>query len=262
MKAKSAYRPKQKEQKEIPAETPEMVAAAIQPELRAESQPEPDFPAAEKIEPKPEPPPPPAAEEDEATKALKARLAEIERSTELHRQYQAQAAQAQRPMSREQLLEQWRQQGVSPANLAFLKAHPELIDGWELTLYAANEASKRGLEPDTDGHREKTREIFHHWMTEANKTKQLAEKPTPEFFQPEPPPAPRRPPGKAAIVSAPVSRDASPGNYQSEFEDSPRSVRLSPDQIEAAKIAGVTPREYAKQLLRMRRMQASGESQP
>src|SRR6516162_2949057 len=105
MKAKSAYRPKQKE---LPAETPEMVAAAISEPSPAEPKLEPDFPAAPKIEPQPEPQPPPAAKEDEAAKALKARIADIDRSAELNRQYQAQVAQAQRPMSREQLLEQWR----------------------------------------------------------------------------------------------------------------------------------------------------------
>jgi hypothetical protein len=259
MKAKSAYRPKQKE---LPVETPEMLAAAVSEPAPAEPKLEPDFSAAPKIESQPEPQPPPAAKEDEATKALKARLAEIEKSTEVNRQYQAQVAQAQRPMSREQLLEQWRHDGVSEANLQFLQRHPEMIDGWQLTYYCANEATKKGHEPNTDSHRAETKRIFDHYLSEANNTKQLAEKPTPEFFKPEPPPAPRRPPGKASIVSAPVSRDAAPGNYQSEFEDSPRSVRLSPEQLDAARISGVTPAEYAKQLLRMKRMQASGESQP
>jgi hypothetical protein len=240
-------------------ETPAMVAAAISEP--APAAPEPDFLAAPKVEPKPEPQPPPVADEDAATKALKDRLREMEQSTELNRQYQAQVAQAQRPLTREQLLEQWRHDGVSEANIEFLKRHPELADNWQLTYYCANEAAQHH-ERDTDAHRHATKQIFDHYVAEANKTKQLAEEPTPAFFQPEPPPAPRRPSGKASIVSAPVSRDASPGNYQSEFEDSPRSVRLSPDQLEAARIAGVTPAEYAKQLIRMRKMQASGEAQP
>jgi hypothetical protein len=46
----------------------------------------------------------------------------------------------------------------------------------------------------------------------------------------------------------------------SDFENDPRSVRLSPDQVEAARIAGVTPAEYARQLIRMKKMQASGET--
>ena len=91
MKAKSAYKPKQKE---LPPETPEMVAAAISEPAPAEPKLEPDSPATPKVEPTPEPQPPPVAQEDEAAKALKARLSEIEKSTELNRQYQAQVAQA------------------------------------------------------------------------------------------------------------------------------------------------------------------------
>jgi hypothetical protein len=259
-KLKSAYRPKQKE---LPVETPEMVAAAISEPapVEPERKPEPDFSATPKIEPQPEPQPPPAAGEDEATNALKARLADLDRSAELNRQYQAQVAQAQRPMSREQLLEQWRHDGVSEPNLQFLQRHPELVDNWQLTYYAANEATKRGHEPNTDSHREKTREIFHGWLSEAQRTKEAAEAtPTPEFFKPEPAPAPRRPPGKASIVSAPPSRAASPGNYQSEFEDT--RVTLSPEQLEAARISGVTPAQYARQLIRMRAMRANGQIEP
>jgi hypothetical protein len=258
MKAKSAYRPKQKE---LPAETPEMVAAAISEPAPAEPKLEPDSPATPKVEPTPEPQPPPVAQEDEAAKALKARLSEIEKSTELNRQYQAQVAQAQRPMSREQLLEQWRHDGVSEPNLQFLQRHPEMIDGWQLTYYCANEATQKGHEPNTDSHRAETKRIFDRYVSEANKIKPLAEAPTPEFFKPEPPPAPRRPPGKASIVSAPVSRET-PATRAYEADNDPRSVRLSPDQLEAARISGVTPTEYAKQLLRMRRAQASGETQP
>jgi hypothetical protein len=259
MKAKSAYRPKQKE---IPVETPEMVAAAIsEPAPEPERKPEPDFSAAPKVEPQPEPQPPPAPAEDEATRALKARIADLDRSAELNRQYQAQAAQAQRPMSREQLLEQWRHDGVSEANIDFLKQNPELADNWQLTYYCAHEATKRGHEPDSDAHRKATKEIFDRYVAEANKTKQLAEEPTPAFFQPEPPPAPRRPSGKASIVSAPVSRET-PATRIYESENDPRSVHLSPDQVEAAKIAGVSTAEYARQLVRMQRMRANNEIEP
>jgi hypothetical protein len=254
MKAKSAYRPKQKE---MPAETPEMVAAALsEPAPEPEHKPEPAD-SALKVEPEPQPPP----KEDAATAALRARISEIDRSAEVNRQYQAQAAQAQRPMSREELLDQWRQGGVSEANLEFLRCNPEMIDGWQLTYHCADEARRRGHEPDTPAHREATKEIFHRYLSEAKKTKELAERPTPKFFEPPPPPAPRQLPSKSALYSAPVSRET-PTNRIYEAENDPRSVHLSPDQVEAARIAGVSTAEYAKQLLRMKRMQASGESQP
>jgi hypothetical protein len=201
-------------------------------------------------------------EADEATRALKARIAEIEQSAELNRQYQAerqaQAHMGQRPLTRGELLEQWRHQGMSHANLKFLEAHPELIDAWQLTRESAIRAANEGHVPDTDDHRHATKRIFDGYLAEIKR--QDAE-PSPKFFQPPPPPAPRRPPGKASIVSAPVSRET-PSSRIYEAENNPKSVHLSVDQLEAARIAGVTPGEYAKQLLKMRRMQASGESQP
>ena len=73
--------------------------------------------------------------------------------------------------------------------------------------------------------------------------------------QPEPP-QPKPVSLSAAHVSAPVSRDIpSGGNGQRR----PGSVTLTADQLDAAKIAGVTPADYAKQLLRLREMQAAGE---
>ena len=70
------------------------------------------------------------------------------------------------------------------------------------------------------------------------------------------PPQPRPVSLSAAHVSAPVSRDIpSGGNGQRR----PGSVTLTADQLDAARIAGVTPADYAKQLLRLREMQAAGE---
>jgi hypothetical protein len=79
----------------------------------------------------------------------------------------------------------------------------------------------------------------------------------PAFFAPPPAPQPRSRPSRASVVSAPVSREL-PGNYRSEFEADPKSVRLSPSQLEAAAIAGVSPRVYAENLLRMERMKRDG----
>jgi hypothetical protein len=65
--------------------------------------------------------------------------------------------------------------------------------------------------------------------------------------RPQPVPSPNR------IVSAPPSRDV-PSGY-----NSPSRIRLSAEQIEVAKRAGISETEYAKQLLKLREMQASGE---
>ena len=70
------------------------------------------------------------------------------------------------------------------------------------------------------------------------------------------PPQPKPMSLSAAHVSAPVSRDIpSGGNGQRR----PGSVTLTPDQLDAARISGVSPADYAKQLLRLNEMKAAGE---
>jgi hypothetical protein len=68
-----------------------------------------------------------------------------------------------------------------------------------------------------------------------------------------PPPAPER--VRTNIVSAPVSREVPSASGSR----SNGKITLTPQHLEAARIAGVTPAEYGKQLLRLREMQASGE---
>lgn len=60
---------------------------------------------------------------------------------------------------------------------------------------------------------------------------------------------------KEPVVSAPVSRNVPTVNGK------PRSgkVTLTPKEVEAARISGITPEEYAKQKLRKEEMVASGE---
>lgn len=62
------------------------------------------------------------------------------------------------------------------------------------------------------------------------------------------------PPPRKAIVSAPVSREApsSTGNRQ------PGLVRLTSAQREAAKMAGITEAEYAKQVIELNKQKANG----
>ena len=246
-KLKSAYKPRRQG-----PETPEMVAAAIsepEPEVQPKLEPAPESPAAlaEKIEEQQLEYEKRTEQADEAARALKARLAEIERSAELNRQYQAQAAQmaAQRPMTREQLLEQWRREGVSDANLDFLQRHPEMIDGWQLTVHSANRATQEGHTPDTDDHREATRRIFHKYIAAGEKLAATGHdpslEPTPEFFKVQPPaiPAPRQQPSKSSHYSAPVSREL-PGDYRA---PDPRSITLNAAEAEAARISGISAAE-------------------
>jgi hypothetical protein len=67
---------------------------------------------------------------------------------------------------------------------------------------------------------------------------------------PEPPPRPSR-----VAYSAPVSRDIPSSNGKR----SPGKVTLSAQEVEAARISGISPEEYAKQKIRKAQMVATGE---
>jgi hypothetical protein len=72
--------------------------------------------------------------------------------------------------------------------------------------------------------------------------------------QPQEQPKATRP--RAVPVSAPVSREvpSAGGGFRT-----PSRITLTLEQREAAKMSGVSETEYAKQLLRLRELQASGE---
>lgn len=62
-------------------------------------------------------------------------------------------------------------------------------------------------------------------------------------------------PQRRGIVSAPVSRESM--SWTGRREDRPGSIRLSAAQVEAAKIAGISTVEYAKNLIRLREEKAN-----
>jgi hypothetical protein len=111
----------------------------------------------------------------------------------------------------------------------------------QLTNYAVNQAAAEGHVPNSESHIRRSRELFEqHLRPQAPEPE-----PEPEFQPPPPslPPAPER----AAIYSAPVSRETAGTGYR----PSPSSVRLSLAQREAAALAGVSEVEYARQLQKL-----------
>lgn len=70
----------------------------------------------------------------------------------------------------------------------------------------------------------------------------------------EPTPPPKKP-GGGNIVSAPVSREVTGSNGKKPVT----KVTLTAQEVEAAKLSGITVEEYAKQKQRYQDMQASGE---
>src|SRR5438552_418034 len=127
MKTKTAYRPKP--QAEIIPQPDQPVAVGPvepQPEPLLKAEAKTDTPTVEQTPAEPV--------ESEATRRLKQQLADLARSQELN--HQAAQMGPQRPVTREQLLEQWHREGMSAANLKFLTDNPELVDGWQLTVHA------------------------------------------------------------------------------------------------------------------------------
>jgi len=59
---------------------------------------------------------------------------------------------------------------------------------------------------------------------------------------------------RGTVVSAPVSRDAPGGSRPTR----PSQIRLTKAQVEAARLAGITEQEYAKQLIKLGEFKADG----
>ena len=200
-----------------------------------------------------------SAKADEAKNALVRQLEAMRQSEALQRQHAAQLA-AQRPATREERLAMWKQQGgMSEAEAKFLEANPELVDIPELTAAAAAEATRQGHQRGSEAHMETTKKLFHEHVA-SMQAQAAAPATTPAFFQPPPakPPAPRAP---AHYVSAPVSREVPSGGDRAEVQIDPRRVTLTQDELQIAQASGITPQEYARQKLRLKRELASGQRQ-
>jgi hypothetical protein len=247
MKTKTAYRPKSESPAEnIPADKP-AVEAVIAPSPEAPT-------VGVDVRPDTE-----ATKADAAAEALKRQVEELARSEAFLRQ-QAQP-QPPRPMTREEKLAVWQQQGMPGDQLEFLKANPELVDYSDLAAFAANEAAQAGHERGSNEHMHATKELFDkhlaHLQAQAQQQTEPAMKTTPDFFQP---PLPKAPRASTSHWSAPVSREA-PDSRRPEIETDPRRVTLSVDERLIAKSCNLSDTEFARQKLKMLRMKASGEIQ-
>jgi hypothetical protein len=194
---------------------------------------------------------------DEATLTLQKQIADLKKSEQMQREFAQHVAQmAARPAptlpeSPEDRIALWRQQGLTPGDADFLAAHLELAAEPRLTRAAADEAAQHH-ERDTDAHRAATLEAFHRLQ---GQQAQPAPASTPEFFRPPPPPAPSSA-SPSALYSAPVSRQAqSAGTGQRPA----RTVRLTPEEQEYARIAGVSDVEYARMKQKLALHKANGD---
>jgi hypothetical protein len=207
---------------------------------------------------------------DEATERLRDQIAAIDRSRELQQQQQQRAAYANQTA---EYFRWWQQNGLKPDDEQFLLANPDAII--PLTNFVAGEVAKQH-EVGSAGYFEAGRELFfrhvEHLRAQARTNAEQADQPqsveepmpqspttpTPAFFQPTPAPLPPRQqrPARSGIVSAPVTRET---GLLSDSFDRKQQHTLSAQEVEAAKISGVTPSEYLKQKLKMQQMKANGE---
>jgi hypothetical protein len=164
------------------------------------------------------------------------------------------AQQAQRPLSREEKLAAWRANGGDEGDISFLESHPEMIDRHDVTVVAAEEAAQQGFERGTPQHREATREIFHRNI--AAQARPAAADPA-GFFAPRPAPEPESAHDRrAAIVSAPVSRGTPSG--ETGYRPA-RQIRLTAEEQEYARVAGISDVEYARQKQKLALAKLNGD---
>jgi len=129
---------------------------------------------------------------------------------------------------------------------SWLKEHPEYVTN------PRKNAQIQYLHHEVldEGHQFGSAEYFESIETKLG----MRRAPEPEDDEDDAPPPPKKQPQRNHIVSAPVSRDtpSASGRRQENSET------LTRDEQEAARIAGVSNAEYAKQKKRIREMKANG----
>src|SRR5262245_43263350 len=197
--------------------------------------------------------------EKAAQSALKARLAEMERAEGLQRQQQRPpqhvAEPPQAPQEPEDPLAH-----LPPRVQRWYREHPELATDPERAAqvqYCHHVARREVGQEFTDPYFDRMEAMLFGPATNGR----AESKPTPQAanYAPARNSAPQRQPARMSVaVSAPPSREA-PSMTTGRPQGGP--VRLTNEQIDAARFSGVSPEEYARQLERMNRMKSRGEMQ-
>lgn len=136
---------------------------------------------------------------------------------------------------------------LPPLAKDWLRAHPDYLRNNRKNALIQNlhyEVVDEGNEPYSQDYFERLEQLLG--MREKPVNMETVE-PEDEYTAPEP----RK---RSSMVSAPVSREAP----SSANGDRPGQIRLSLAQKEAAKIAGITEAEYAKQIIELKKQKANG----
>ena len=257
MRLKSAYREKPVEAPNIPEEPPQPSETARVEFTNGSDRAEPSV-AIVSADEYPQP--------DEATVALMRQLDHLRASEQAQKDFAAQVAaqraaqMAAQPPTREQKLAMWKEQGMDPEDARFLAENPQMVDLHDVTRVASEAAEQQGFERGTEAHRQATKEIFDQHLGQQQAQPAVSARPATDpagFFAPRPAPSPAAAyEQRASIVSAPVSR----GTASYETGQRPaRTIRLTAEEQEFARIAGISDVEFAKQKQKLALAKANGD---
>jgi hypothetical protein len=200
----------------------------------------------------------PAPPADEATVALMRQLDSLQKGDELQKQYAmhqhaVQASQRQQPMTRAEFL---RSQGLTPLEAQFFDSREDMMANQQEASEAAAEALAAGIERDSPQFFEAVEEGFAKRLDQ-RAAEQTTPAPAPAFFAPRPAPSPApAAPDRSGMYSAPVSR----GTPSGETGQRPaRTIRLTAEEREYARVAGISDVEYARQKQKLAQAKAAGD---
>jgi hypothetical protein len=210
------------------------------------------MPAAEAHDPTPK------VEHDDASVAFQGQVDALRAAEANQQQRMAQGTPAL-PPTRALRLQHWREQGYSEAEADYFNA---LSENPHRTNAAVTAAREMGIDPNDVNFHTEVQKNFHR-LTAAEAEAQAAPEPDPAepvrrarggAVDDEPSELGRWRPGPISLA---MTERSIPGSYNANGER-PGRVVLTPAQVEAAKIAGVSLKDYAEQVLRLRAEKAEG----
>jgi hypothetical protein len=189
--------------------------------------------------------------------------ADVADDASAHLQAQIQALRQSEDWQRAAAEQMQREQQWFPGEQEFMQMHPELMANPQLTQWAAATAHQQGHTRGTDGFLHAVKANFDEQagrLAQRSPQYPAASSQSPPAAPPHrpPPPTPPPEPDRTAMYSAPPSRQTTGTGYH---DTSPRSVRLSPEEREVARLSGISEREYAMRKLEMLSKQRTGEIQ-
>jgi hypothetical protein len=203
--------------------------------------------------------------DDSASSALQSQISALKQAENLQRQ------RAAPPQTRAERIQNWKKQGFSEDQAHYMG---DLLDFPEVTHAAVMKARQAGpIDENSQQFHDAVRAHFQllQGVDPADITLDgEAPERANEFPDPTATPAPKRrrhvedefdepqPRTRSSIVSAPVSHESfANGSYNSHGER-PGQVHMTVAMKEAAKLSGITEKEYAENVLRLRSEKANG----